>query len=45
MHLSHTNLDLFDEWSREKQATHTSEEIKAVISPREVWYIKMGINI
>lgn len=45
MHRTHTTIELFDEWSHEKQIIHTSEEIKASISPREVWYIKMGINI
>lgn len=45
MHRTHTADELFDEWSHEKQVIHKGEEIKASISPREVWYIKMGINI
>lgn len=45
MHRTHTAIELFDEWSHEKQIIHKTEEIKASISPREVWYIKMGINI
>jgi hypothetical protein len=45
MHSTHAALTLFDQWSHEKQLIHTSEEIKASISPRGVWYIKMGVNI
>jgi mRNA interferase MazF len=45
MHSTNTALTLFDQWSHEKQVIHRSEEIKASISPRGVWYIKMGLNI
>ena len=45
MHRTHIIPELFDEWSQEKHNIHMTDEIKASISPREVWYIKMGINI
>ncbi len=46
MHRTHTALELFDEWNTEKQILHNvplSEEI--FINPRDVWYIKMWMNI
>ncbi len=35
----------FDEWNEEKKYLHSEEIGERYINPREIWYIKMGMNI
>jgi mRNA interferase MazF len=46
MHRTHAALELFDEWNIQKQELHQNPQIEELfINPRDVWYIKMGVNI
>ena len=38
-------LEKFDEWNEEKKWIHQKNAEKVFISPREIWYVKMGVNI
>ena len=38
-------LEKFDEWNEEKKGIHQKNAEKVFISPREIWYVKMCVNI
>ena len=38
-------LEKFDEWNEEKKGINQKNIEKLYLSPRDVWYIKMGMNI
>lgn len=38
-------IEKFDEWNEEKKFLHTQELHERYINPREIWYVKMGLNI
>ena len=42
---SFPSLEKFDEWNEEKKGIHQKNIEKLYLSPRDVWYIKMGMNI
>ncbi len=37
--------DDFDEWNDDKKFIHSADKNDIFINEREIWYIKMGINI
>ena len=45
MYRTHIAGELFDKWNQEKKHIHSSIDGKMRISPREVWYIKLWVNI
>jgi mRNA interferase MazF len=38
-------LEVFDEWNEEKKNIHTKDLENFYVNEREIWYIKLGINI
>ena len=38
-------LEKFDEWNEEKKSIHLSKEDNIFINPRDIWYVKLGLNI
>ena len=36
---------LFDEWNEEKKILHLKTESSIYINPRDIWYVKLGMNI
>jgi mRNA interferase MazF len=42
---SSSTLEKFDEWNEEKKKIHKKDIHEVYINPRDIWYVKMGINI
>ena len=42
---THSSLEVFDEWNEEKKQIHTKEKENFYVNEREIWYVKLGINI
>jgi mRNA interferase MazF len=38
-------LEKFDEWNEEKKKIQEKDTHEVYINPRDIWYVKMGINI
>ncbi len=38
-------LEVFDEWNKEKKLLITKEQESFYVNEREIWYIKLGVNI
>ncbi len=35
----------YDEWNKEKQEIHFQEHRVRFVREREIWFVKMGVNI
>lgn len=40
-----TELIKFDDWNKQKKIIHVKELEEFYIKPREIWFVKLGINI
>lgn len=38
-------LEVFDEWNEEKKLLSSTEQNDFYVNEREIWYIKLGVNI
>ena len=38
-------LEAFDEWNEEKKTIHLQQGENIFINPRDIWYVKLGLNI
>lgn len=38
-------LEKFDEWNEEKKKIHITGQSTVFINPRDLWYVKMGVNV